>query len=343
MIGKYLKRKIRTELRAGGYTDLILAGIDATARGTDPDVLVTGAVEIAAGTWARALASADVDGTDALTRRVRHRIGRDLIRLGESVFEVSTENGTPELLPVAHWEVLAGWRYRLEQTEPPGDTKAKVVPRERVAHFMWNESAREPWRGVSPLGAASKLGRLAARVEEKLAQDLATPVAMLVPVPSDGGSPKLEALRSDIAKAEGAAVLVEATSTGWDETRSQAGTRQDWKAQRLGPEIPDGLLSTWKAVLIAVSAACGIPAGLSDPDADGTAQREAYRRFVMASVQPIADEVAEIAGEALDTSVTIGFAALHAHDITGRSNAMAKLVSAGMSLADAQKLVGLAV
>ena len=28
-------------------------------------------------------------------------------------------------------------------------------------------------------------------------------------------------------------------------------------------------------------------------------------------------------------------------DITGRSNAMAKLVSAGMSLADAQKLVGL--
>ena len=80
--------------------------------------------------WARALAAADVSGTDALTRRVRHRIGRDLIRGGESVFEVSTENGTPELLPVAYWEVLAGWRYKLEQTEPPGDTTAKTVARE---------------------------------------------------------------------------------------------------------------------------------------------------------------------------------------------------------------------
>ena len=36
---------------------------------------------------------------------------------------------------MAYWEVLAGWRYRLETTEPPGDTTAKVVARERVAHF----------------------------------------------------------------------------------------------------------------------------------------------------------------------------------------------------------------
>ena len=340
MIGKFLKRKIRTELRAAGFTDLVLAGIDATARGSDADVLVTGAVEIAAGTWARALASAEVSGTDALTRRVRHRLGRDMIRLGESVFEVSTENGTAELLPVAHHEVLAGWRYRIEQTEPPGDTKAKVVPREAVAHFMWTESPREPWRGIPPI--AGKLGTLAARVEEKLAQDLATPVAHLVPIPKDGGDPKLDALRGDIAKAEGAAVLVEATSTGWDETRNQAGTRQDWKAQRLGPEIPDGLRATWEAVLSAVGNAAGIPAALLDADADGTSQRESYRRFVMASVQPIADMVAEVAGEALDASISLRFNALHAQDITGRANAMAKLVAAGMSLADAQKLVGLA-
>ena len=299
MIRKFLKNKIRTELRAAGYTDLVLAGIDATARGGDADVLVTGAVEIAAGTWARALASADVSGTDALTRRVRHRIGRDLIRLGENVSEVSTENGTPELLPVAYWEVLAGYHYKLEQSEPPGDTKSRTVPRERVAHFMWTESPREPWRGLPPI--AGKLGTLAARVESKLAQDLATPVAMLVPIPKDGGSPQLEALRSDIAKAEGAAVLVEATSTGWDETRGQAGTRQDWKPSRLGPEVPQGLRETWGDVLAAVAHACGIPAALLDADADGTSQRESYRRFVMASVQPVADMVADVASGRLWT------------------------------------------
>ena len=143
------------------------------------------------------------------------------------------------------WEVLAGWRYRLETTEPPGDTTAKVVARERVAHFLWNESPREPWRSVAPLAAASKLGVLAARVESKLAEDLNTPIAHILPIPTDGGDPKLDALRGDIAKAQGAAVLAEGTSSGWEENRAQSGTRQDWKAQRLGPEIPDGLRATW--------------------------------------------------------------------------------------------------
>ena len=343
MIGEYFRRKIRTELRAGGYTDLLLAGIDHTARGTDADTQVTGALEVSAGMWARALAAADVSGTEALTRRVRHRLARDLIRGGESVFEVSTENGTPALLPVAYWEVLKGWRYRLESTEPPGVTTSRVVARERVAHFQWSESPREPWRGIAPLAAASKLGVLAARVESKLAEDLATPTAHILPVPSDGGDPKLAGLRSDISKAAGGAVLAEATSTGWDETRNQAGTRNDWKAQRLGPEVPQGLRETWKDVLLAVGNACGIPAGLLDPGADGTAQREAYRRFIMSAVQPMADLMAEVAGEALDTEITVSFNALHAHDITGRSTALAKLVGAGLSLDDAQRLVGFTV
>ena len=200
MIGKFLKRKIRTELRSAGFTDLILAGLDATVRGSDADTQVTGALEVSAGMWARALAAADVSGTEALTRRVRHRIGRDLVRGGESVFEVSTENGTPALLPVAYWEVLKGWRYKLETTEPPGDTTSKVVPREAVAHFLWSEHPREPWRGVSPLAAASKLGTLAARVEGKIAEDLAAPTCYILPIPADGGDPKLDALRGDIAK-----------------------------------------------------------------------------------------------------------------------------------------------
>ena len=122
MIGKFLKNKIRTELRSAGFTDLILAGLDSTARGSDASALVTGSVEICAGVWGRALASGVVSGTDALTARVRHRLGRDLIRYGDSVFQVVTESGRVELAPVSHWEVLAGWRYRLETTEPPGDT-----------------------------------------------------------------------------------------------------------------------------------------------------------------------------------------------------------------------------
>ena len=234
MIGEYFRRKIRTELRAGGYTDLLLAGIDHTARGTDADTQVTGALEVSAGMWARALAAADVSGTEALTRRVRHRLARDLIRGGESVFEVSTENGTPALLPVAYWEVLKGWRYRLESTEPPGVTTSRVVARERVAHFQWSESPREPWRGIAPLAAASKLGVLAARVESKLAEDLATPTAHILPVPSDGGDPEARRAQGPTYREGGRWGRARAEGNlprGWEETRAQAGTRNDWKAQ----------------------------------------------------------------------------------------------------------------
>ena len=102
------------------------------------------------------------------------------------------------------------------------------MAREAVAHFQWSESPREPWRGVSPLAAASKLGTLAGRVEGKLAEDLACPTAYVLPVPSDGGSPKLDALRADIAKAEGAALLLEGTSG-----RMGRNPRADRHAERL--------------------------------------------------------------------------------------------------------------
>ena len=94
---------------------------------------------------------------------------------------------------------------------------------------------------------------------------------------------------------------------------------------------------------MAVASAAGIPAALLDADSPGTAQREAWRRFFMGSVEPLSKMLAETAGEALDAEISFSYASTHAHDVTGRSSAMAKLVSAGMSLADAQKLVGLSV
>ena len=78
------------------------------------------------------------------------------------------------------------------------------------------------------------------------------------------------------------------------------------------------------------------------PHADGTAQREAYRRFVMASVEPVADLIAEAASEALDTSVSFDFSGVWAHDLAGRATALAKLTAAGIPIDEARRLAGLA-
>ncbi len=76
-----------TEKRAG-YTDVLTQAIIAQANlGT---ALYSGAMEIAAGTYARALASAVSSGRDArlFNATVMGEIGRDLIEGGKSVWLV---------------------------------------------------------------------------------------------------------------------------------------------------------------------------------------------------------------------------------------------------------------
>ncbi len=328
----------RREERTAGYTSLIVAGLEATAAADAGNVLRTGALEIAAGLWGRTLAAANIEGApEVLTARVRHTIGRDLIRHGESVHLIAVEPRL-HLEPVAAFDVRKGWRYELHLPEPEGVIVRRNVSRHEVLHLRWSVDPLQPWLGVSPLGVASLLGKLSVGAEGKITEDLATPTAALVPIPTDGAG--LEALRTDIGEAKGKAVLLESTSAGWGEG-TQSGTRNDWKAERLGPTIPEGLRSLYSDVSGAVFAACGIPASLAGADADGTQLREDYRRWIMATVQPVADMIAEDASMALDTEVSFNFGALWAHDIVGRSSAAAKLVTAGMSAADAARLTGL--
>ena len=344
MIGRYIERRVAAalETRETGYTSLLLAGLEATAAGKAGNYLATGAVEAAAGIWARTLAAARVTGSDALTARVRHRIGRDLIRHGESVHLIETRPAL-HLAAVSSFDVRDGGRYQVEFPVPPGKIERRNVAGEAVVHCQWSQDPLQPWQGIGPLQASSLLADLAVRVESKLGEDLATPTAHLVPIPSDGGDSRLDTLRSDIAGAEGGAVLAEGTSSGWDDGRQQAGTRNDWKAERLGPMIPTELRHLWRDIMDAVGTACGIPAALTHQDADGTAQREAYRRFVMTAVQPVADMIAETASEALETEIAFDFSGVWAHDLAGRAAAFQKLVAGGMAVAEAVQVAGLMI
>ena len=49
-------------------------------------------------------------------------------------------------------------------------------------------------------------------------------------------------------------------------------------------------------------------------DADGTSQREAFRRFLTTAAQPVADLVAEELAQKLEQPVRFGFENLYAHD-----------------------------
>ena len=89
-----------------------------------------------------------------------------------------------------------------------------------------------------------------------------------------------------------------------------------------------------------VLAACGVPPGLFI-DADGTAQRESYRRFFSLTVEPLAAMLAaELSGK-LEAEIGLGFSGRFAADLSGRARAFQSMVGAGMDPAKAAGLAGL--
>ena len=90
-----------------------------------------------------------------------------------------------------------------------------------------------------------------------------------------------------------------------------------------------------------VLAACGVPVELTETG-QGTASREAYRRFLHSSVMPVADLVTQELREKLDSpDLRLSFDRLMASDISGKARAFQSLVAAGMDVDRAARLAGL--
>ena len=90
-------------------------------------------------------------------------------------------------------------------------------------------------------------------------------------------------------------------------------------------------------------AACGVPPSLVTLPADGTGQREAWRRFLHGSVSPVARLVQTKLRAKLDTpALALDLGSLYAADVTGRARAWRSLVGATGTMpdADARRLVG---
>ena len=332
------------------FTDAITDAIVAQAAGTtagDPSAIA--ALETAAGLWARAFAAATVEPAHpAVTPSVLALIARDLIRRGESVHHVEVEGGAPVLRPAGSWDVRgpwreAEWRYRLDLFGPSGNV-TRFVPSDSVVHARYAIDPSRPWRGLGPLQWARHGAALAANAELRLSQEASGTVSRLIPVPADGGDGSdddpLAKLKMDIAAGKGRALLVETTSAGWGEGKATA-PQSDWRQSRVGPDPPSGFVQLRSDAALAVLDACGVPRALVSSE-DGTSQREAWRRFVMGSVEPVARMVALALGAKLDTpGLRFGFESLWAHDLAGRAASFKAMVTAGMEIERAVALSGL--
>ena len=115
--------------------------------------------------------------------------------------------------------------------------------------------------------------------------------------------------------------------------------QRDWMASRLGPNPPESLVRLASDTFARLTAACGASVSLFT-DADGIAQREAWRRWHLSSVLPVAGLIKAELSARFESSVRFNFD-MYATDLQGRAQAFQKMVQGGVEPVEALQVSGL--
>ena len=338
------------EKRESAYTDSLIASIlQRAGGGTGAAASATGALESASGIVARCFASAAVSGPshaiEALGPDTLAQIGRSLIRTGETLYHLDVIEGRLLLLPAQSWDVFGNarpdsWHYRLTLAGPDSMMTINPVQGSGVLHFRYMTDPASPWRGVGPIQSAALAGRLSAETLRALGDEMSGPTGSLLPVGADGDDPSIVGLKADIKSLGGHVALVEKLSD-WATGGASSGGSSEWQPRRIGANPPDSIVTLAETASVEVWTACGIPPSLFYKQADGTGQREAFRRLLHSTVAPLARIVERELSDKLGGSVKLGFDSLFAADLSGRARAFQSLVGGGMEVTKAAALAGL--
>ena len=351
------RRSEPLERRDGGaYSDVLVSLLIEQATGkTLADIKASGAVELAAGVVGRAFASARVEtpntaARDALTPSILAHIGRMLIRSGECVFAINVADGELVLLPASTWDIQGGvlpasWEYRLSIGAPNG-TAGTTLPFEGVVHVRYAYSPEQAWVGLSPIDIAAQAGQLDAEINKALADESSMPTGAILPMPvspeddDDDDTPSPTAkVEQTLGKLNGKIMTAESMMLSGDGGYLDA-PKKDWMLNRVGANFAMPLVTLRRDADELVLGLCGVPIEFLK-SADGSALREAYRRMLFGTIQPLGAIVSEELSAKLETPITLVWDELRAADRASGARAYKALKEAGMADAEALRLSGL--
>ena len=330
---------------AGGYEDQQLRQAFPGLSSGAVRAAALGALQTAAGALARALATAAVTGDrGALTAETRYAIGYDLVRHGQYValLQIQRDGAARLLRADANAPTYGGpdresWRYTLT-IGGPSHTRTLTAPAASVVHVLWNSESITPWRGRSPLAAAAASGSLAARVAHSLTGEADIPSVRVTPMPAgqQAGTAQLIANRLRQGGLQFPETAISAGGQG-----RVAAPITDWKGNRYGFDAPDSQIKLHQHMGEEIGTACGVPAAMmAGARSAGPAMKEAFRQFLLLTVEPLAELVAAEVSRVTESRVRLTFDALAAVDAAGRARAVHVLTEAGIDKAEAMRRAG---
>ena len=247
------KREPERRQSGGGYTDAIVAALEAQASATVADVSSTAAIEAACGALSRALMSCEVEGPgwvrDAVSPDWLAWCGRAVVREGGALSSIDSRGDRTVLTPIAFYNFES--QTQLDDVDEetwlcrataygPSSSVTRLLPRGRLIFIRWGVGAGTRYRPRGPTSWASLTARLQGEVERSLADESGGPLAQLLTTPegtdtdSDDDSDPWSDVRASLKGARGGLALLESVRTGGGDGPSAAPAR-DWMPARLGP------------------------------------------------------------------------------------------------------------
>ena len=149
-----------------------------------------------------------------------------------------------------------------------------------------------------------------------------------------GGGIDTNTLRSDFQNQDYQVAFPTTTSAGFGAGRSSA-PLTDWKVTRLKSEPDESLVGLCKDVPGQIGVLYGIPNVLTSGSGSETQTREAFRRFVLTAIEPLALIISREFSRVFEVPIELDLSELAHADIAGRARAFKALVGSGMPAADA--------
>ena len=332
----------RPEVRSANFTEQVVAQILSSAGGAG-DGGALAAIEASARLWGSGLASATIKPSNialaAITPTILDSIGRNLCRVGESLFMIDVRQGKVSLTPCGQWTVHGNddpesWFYRATLSGPDS-TRMITLPGASVVHFRYSPHPSRPWAGRSPVALASDTAHAAGLLEKATAGELGfTQTQMLTPRRSANDFGVAETLAPDALEKIVAAFATHVNTGAFI-------LPSDVVPSRLGPEPPPSFPLLRDRLENAMYAMHGIPPSLVHAQATGTGLRESFRQVLHSLLKPLGAIIAEELRAKLDPAAALDFSELRAGDIVGTSRALGSLVKAGLTPAAAAAIVGI--
>ena len=329
-------------LEQRNYSDMMLvAHQHSISKKSAP--LSTAAVELASGMLGRALAAAEVGppGTfaDAADKSFRERVGRDLITQGEHLSLIELWDGRALLWPATSWTFKHGtpnpasWIVDAHIPSPDGIISVQR-PWSNFVSLMWAPNPSQPWRGMSPIDAASISSRLAGNLEAAAAAEAGGPVGHLIPIPRVSDE-SISEMQQTLANIDGKSMLVESM------TRGDNNSSNEYTTRRIGANPPASIISLRSDVERSMTAMMGMDVSLLKGGA-AASRRESYRQWLHTVVSPIGERLeTELRNKLMVPDLQINFSPLSASDMAGKARAAASLVKSGWTPEEAAEVVGI--